>query len=103
LEDRIEILDRVDGTGDVDAELVFNLHPDIDARLEDDELSLATNGRKLARVRVSPGWRPAREAGAFSPSYGSRRACERIVFSRRVALPLEVCTSICIDARSAQT
>lgn len=99
--DRIEILDRVDGSGDVDAELVFNLHPDIESRLDGDELSLARSRQELARVRVSLGWSVAYEVGSFSPSYRSRRECERIIFFRRVKLPMEVRTSIFIKGQSA--
>ena len=98
LEDRIEILDRVEGTGDARIELVFNFHPEIIARAETDELVLTTNGRELARMRVSPGWLLSRETGAYSVSYRSRRDCPRVVFSRTAGLPIEVCTSIRINA-----
>lgn len=100
LEDRIEILDKVGGTGDASIELVFNFHPDISTRFEVDELVLATNGRELARMRVSPDWLPSIETGAYSAFYGRRCECPRIVFSRTGNLPTEVCTSIQIATRT---
>ena len=99
LEDRIEIQDRVDGTGDATIELVFNFHPEIDTWVETDELTLTTNGRQLARMRLSPGWLLSRETGAYSASYRDRCDCPRVVFSRSASLPIEFATSIRITAQ----
>jgi hypothetical protein len=101
LEDRIEILDLVDGAGDASIELVFNLHPGINVRSEADELALATNDCELARMRVPQGWRLSRETGSYSVSYRSRCDCTRLVFSRNASLPVEVSTSIHISAQPA--
>ena len=95
-EDRIEIWDAVSGTARTMLELVFNFHPDITVRIGGDGLLLTHSGEQLASLRVSPGWHPLRDVGAYSDSYRATRECVRITFKSLIKLPCEVCTSILI-------
>lgn len=89
--------DAMDGQGEENIELVFNLHPEISVTQHDDRLALEHRGRTLCTIRPDEEWTSSLESGCFSNRYGHEQGCVRLVFSRAMTLPFETRTQISIN------
>lgn len=90
----IVLHDTIDGHGDEQIELVFNLHPDITISSDNNCYSLSHQGSLLCTLHAEGNLTSIVETGYISDRYGESRSCQRIVFSKNTSLPFEQTTHI---------
>lgn len=94
--DGLQVRDCLAGTGQVSAELIFNLHPKLSAEVTDDRVHVRLNSKDICTIKPASGWTISIEKTWYSSSYNARQASVRIVFSATLTLPLDTITEISI-------
>jgi hypothetical protein len=96
LPDGLRIRDRVNGQGKIFVELVFNLHPNLEALQEENRIHVLSNNLSRCTITCEKGWDIVLEQGWYSASYGSRQKNTRLVVTASRQLPVETITNIVI-------
>jgi len=88
-DDRLEVLDRVEGLGLHEAEIYFHLHPGLDLVESGETWELRGEGRVLGLLELEGPCHPRMEDCSWHPGFGQSLENRRLVLRWKGPLPLE--------------
>jgi hypothetical protein len=96
LDGRIEVEERIEGTGEHLIEIMYHLHPDLRCRRDGGALLVAKGERRLCTLEIPEGFTLIETTGLYSPAYREDRVAVTLVLSRRTVLPASASYAIVI-------
>lgn len=94
---KVEITDKLEGTGRHVIDVFWHLHPDITFEIKDKKVHLFLPNKALCRLQVPERFDVHMEKSYYSPEYTRKVVNTVIRFSRRAKLPLTVRYDIIVE------
>jgi hypothetical protein len=97
LEDRIEIEEMIDGSGEHTIEVVYQLFPGIEYRHDEDTVLLTKDGFHICSLEIPEHYRFIGAKGLYSSAYLETRTAIKLILSRQAVLPEKTSYTIVIQ------
>jgi hypothetical protein len=86
----LRIEEELAGRGPHAVEILFHLHPGVEARVEERAVSAMAGDQRLCRLELPEGFVPSFETAGYSVAYGDQEPHRVLVLSRQLELPAVV-------------